>query len=67
MCKASMLAGLGNSLTFATLGIYFTLLSKRFSAIKNIPFINAQTMFFGWFGFIFFFSKRIYLITKIKN
>ena len=52
-----MLAGLGNSLTFATLGIYFTLLSKLISSIKNIPFINAQTMFFGWFGFIFFFSK----------
>lgn len=62
---ASLLAGFGNSIAWTTLGIYFTLLSKRFSIIKNIPFINSQTMFFGWFGSIFL-TSIVFLENKRK-
>ncbi|RMZ97376.1 hypothetical protein BpHYR1_017526, partial [Brachionus plicatilis] len=54
LVPGSIFAGFGNSLSWPTLGIYFTILSKKYSQINNIPFVNAQTLLFGIFGFIFF-------------
>lgn len=55
--KASILAGYANCQAWTTLGIYFTILSKKYARIENIEFVDAQTMLFGWFGCIFFISK----------
>ena len=62
---ASLLAGIGNSLAWTTLGIYFTVLSKRYSVIKKVSFINAQTLFFGCFGAMFLTSEHLKEILKL--
>ncbi|CAF0779572.1 unnamed protein product [Brachionus calyciflorus] len=56
LVPGSILSGFANSLAWTILGIYFTILSKKLSLLKNITFVHAQTLLFGIFGFIFFFN-----------
>ncbi|RMZ96116.1 UNC93 [Brachionus plicatilis] len=56
LIPGSILSGFANSLSWTTLGIYFTVLSKKYSLIKNVTFMHAQTLLFGTFGSIFFFN-----------
>ncbi|CAF0872277.1 unnamed protein product [Brachionus calyciflorus] len=56
LVPGSLLAGFANSLAWTTMGIYFTILSKKYAKINNIAFVNGQTLLFGIFGFIFFFN-----------